>query len=123
MSGQTEVIYASPSLRILEMIAPAGIRLIGHIDLSDRHELEHALKRMLGVRHDLYVDLSELQYADVGGMRTLFDLGAYMADDDCQLILLDPNPAVQRLIQICAELAPTTVEVKRRSDTAVTGEA
>ena len=29
MSGQAEVIYASPSLRILEMTAPVGIRLIG----------------------------------------------------------------------------------------------
>lgn len=123
MSGSAEVIYASPSLRILEMTAPVGIRLIGHVDLSDREELERALKHMSAARRDLHVDLSALEYADVGGMRTIFDLGAYMADDGCKLILLDPNRAVQRLIQICAELAPTTVEVKRRSDTAVTGEA
>ena len=124
MSGQAEVIYASPSLRILEMTAPVGIRLIGHVDLSERDELERALKRMLTVGRDLYVDLSELEYADVGGMRTIFDLGAYIADDGCRLILLDPNPVVHRLIQICAGFAPTTVEVKQRSDIAtVTGQA
>ena len=70
------------------------------------------------------MDLSELEYADVGGMRTIFDLGAYIADDGCRLILLDPNPVVHRLIQICGGFAPTTVEVKQRSDIAkVTGQA
>jgi hypothetical protein len=124
MSGQAEVIYASPSLRILEMTAPVGMRLIGHIDLSDRDGLGRVLKRMLSVRRDLYIDLSKLDYADVGGMRTSFDLGAYIADDGCRLILLDPNPVVHRFIQICAGFAPTTVEIKRRSDMAnVTGQA
>jgi anti-anti-sigma factor len=124
MSVQAEVIYESPSLRILEMTAPVGIRLIGHIDLSDRDELERALKRMFSVRPDVYIDLSELEYADVGGMRTIFDAGAYIADDGCRLILLDPNPVVHRLIQLCAAFAPTTVEVMRRSDIAkATGQA
>jgi hypothetical protein len=57
-------------------------------------------------------------------MRTIFDAGAYIADDGYRLILLDPNPVVHRLIQICGALAPTTVEVKRRSDIAnVPGQA
>jgi hypothetical protein len=68
MSGQAEVTYASPSLRILEMTAPVGIRLIGHLDLSDRDGLGRVLKRTLSVRRDLYIDLSKLDYADVGGM-------------------------------------------------------
>jgi hypothetical protein len=42
---------------------------------------------MFGVGRDLYVDLA------VGGMRTIFDVGAYVADDGCRLILIDPNPA------------------------------
>ena len=62
----------SPSLRILEMTAPVGIRLIGHVDLSDRDELKRALKRMLSARRDLYIDLAKLEDADVGGMRTIF---------------------------------------------------
>ena len=118
MNGQAGVIYESPSLRILEMTAPVGIRLIGHVDLSDRDELERALKRLISARTDIYIDLLKLEYTDVGGMRTIFDAAAYVADDGCRLILLDPNPVVHRLIQICGAFAPTTVEVERRSDIA-----
>src|SRR5262245_38518948 len=124
MNGQAEVIYESPSLRILEMTTPVGIRLLGHVELSDREELERALKRLFSGRPDVYIDLSKLEYADVGGMRAIFDAGAYIADDDSRLILLDPNPVVHRLIQLCAAFAPSTVEVKRRSDIAnVPGQA
>jgi anti-anti-sigma factor len=124
MDGQAGVIYESPSLRILEMTAPVGIRLIGHVELSDRDELERALKRLFSTRPDIYIDLSKLEYTDVGGMRTIFDAGAYIADDGCRLILLDPNPVVHRLVQLCAAFVPTTVEVKWRSDIAnVPGQA
>jgi len=124
MSGQAEVISASPSLRILEMTAPVGIRLIGHVDLSDRDELERALKRMLICWPGPLC--GSLRARVRGRRRDADDLRPRRihCHDGCRLILLDPNPVVHRLIQICAGFAPTTVEVKQRSDIAkVTGQA
>lgn len=116
MSTPAELVYESPSLRILEMSSPVGIRLVGHVELGDRAELERVLKRMFGIHRDLYVDVADVEFMDVGGMRTIFDVGAYVADDGGRLILLDPNTLIQRLINICTGISLARVEVARRAD-------
>jgi len=55
---------------------PAG--LIGQADLSDRRAIEQALRRTEQGVGDALVDLSELEFIDVGEVRQLIDHAAVL---------------------------------------------
>ncbi len=90
---------------------PRGLKLYGSIDIAARSVLEHNLKAALREDGDLYVDLSELEFIDVGGMRALLDAAAYLRVDGWWLYLVSPTLTVLRIIRICQDTAANNITV------------
>ena len=73
----------------------AGIRLTGEFDLSNRAVLQGAIDLLAEVGEDVYLDLSELTFIDVGGLRLLADFAAGHAPH--RVVLEEPSDLVRRI--------------------------
>jgi anti-anti-sigma factor len=111
MRTDSVVLHEDPVGRIERTTNPPGLRLYGTLDFHTRSILDRELDYGLRDGQDLYVDLSELEFIDVRCMRTLLDVAAHLELDGCRLVLLGPNLAVRRIIRICREARPGTVDV------------
>jgi anti-anti-sigma factor len=90
---------------------PPGLRLCGEIDMEARPHLERELKNADSNGGDIYVDLSELESIDVGAMRVLMDAAGSLQLDGRAVFLLKPNLTVRRIIRICQEIAPHSIQI------------
>jgi len=75
-----------------------GVRLAGEIDCSNVWELTGALDDLLRDR-DAYVDMSTLQFVDVGGVRALVEEAGRR--EPRRLVLVDPHPLVLQILDTC----------------------
>ena len=64
-------IYADALLRIARSIRPPGLRLTGDIDSSNIDVVLDSLALAAAEGGDLHLDLSGLQFCDVGGIRAI----------------------------------------------------
>jgi anti-anti-sigma factor len=74
--GSTETMLPQTAMReapfeITAMTTPAGIRLRGDVDIATLPILELALELVVNRAADATVDLSELTFIDLGGLRAL----------------------------------------------------
>jgi anti-anti-sigma factor len=76
---------------------PAVVRLIGELDLVGAAQLESALA---GLDGDVELDCSGLDFIDAAGLRAFLKAREGCAARGCQLVLVDPSPAVDRLLGI-----------------------
>jgi anti-anti-sigma factor len=106
-----QVLHESHTFQIVKSSNPRGLRLYGSIDIAARSALEHELKEALREGADLYVDLSGVEFIDVGGMRALMDAAAYLSVDGWRLYMVGPNLTVRRIIRICQATAPRDVMI------------
>jgi anti-anti-sigma regulatory factor len=111
MSTDSVVLHQDSVCRIEKSTNPAGLRLYGSLDLDARSILDRELEGALRDGRDLYVDLSHLDFIEVGCMRTLLDVAAHLELDGCRLVLFGPSLAVLRIIAVCQETAPRNVEI------------
>jgi anti-anti-sigma factor len=111
MTTDGVVLYEDSVCRIERSIDPVGLRLYGSLDIGAHPVLERELGNALREGHDLYVDLSDLEFITVGCMRTFMDAAAYLEIGSCRLVLLGPSPTVRLIIAICQESGTRNVEV------------
>jgi anti-anti-sigma factor len=111
MSTDSIVLHDDPVCRIEKSRDPAGLRLYGNLDVDARPILDRELENAIRDGRDLYVDLSQLEFIEVGCVHLLLDVAAYLDLDGCRLVLLGPNPTVRRIIAICQEAWPHNVEI------------
>ncbi len=97
--------------RIEKRTGPAGLRLYGSLDVDARSVLDRELENGLRDGRDLYVDLSQLEFIEVGCIHILLDVAAHLELDGCRLFLLSPNPTVRRIIAIGQQAWPRNVEI------------
>ena len=90
---------------------PAG--LIGQADLSDRRAIEQALRRTEQGVGDALVDLSELEFIDVGGVRQLIDHAAVLGIEGRSVRLTGVRPGIMRIFQICLSTRPPNLHPQR----------
>jgi len=70
LDGPTPI-YADGLLRIDRTARPPGLRLTGDVDASNVEAVTVALSVAVRRGDDLHVDLSGLQFCDVGGLRAI----------------------------------------------------
>ncbi|MEU4422400.1 MEDS domain-containing protein [Actinoplanes sp. NPDC024001] len=102
-----------PLLRAIRTTRPAGIRLLGEADLSNRQALrailEHLVDDTPSTGEPLVVDISELQYIDGATVRMLLDTAARAAD---RLRVVGCSPHMQRLLTFNGAAASTGLIVE-----------
>jgi anti-anti-sigma factor len=98
---------------------PGGrhFRAVGELDMSTAAELlsglEPALAHGLG---DVVVDVSQLSFVDSSGLRALIRVSRKL-EGRGRLVLMDPTPAVQRLLGLVqAETFPNFEVMPRMAD-------
>jgi anti-anti-sigma factor len=111
VSAVTQTLHDGGSFKIIELAQPIGLRLVGRIDVAEHTVLQTAVQRFLDRTGDLYLDLTDLDFVDVGGMRILFDAAACIADAGRELVFVNPNQVTSRTIQICARGETANIRV------------
>lgn len=76
---------------------PAVVRLIGELDLAGAAQLESVLA---GLDGDVEFECSGLDFIDAAGLRVFQNAHDGCAARSCKLVLVDPSPAVDRLLRI-----------------------
>jgi anti-anti-sigma factor len=111
------VVYEDRVLCILLSEAPLRLRLIGQADLSHRAALERALRRTERGVSDVLVDLTELEFIDVGGARQLVDLAEVLDLDGRSVRIIGPRAAILRVFHVCLSPGPPNLFIETRTDT------
>src|SRR5262245_10724716 len=76
---------------------PAVVRLIGELDLAGAPRLESVLA---GLDGDVEFDCSGLDFIDAAGLRAFERARDGCAARGCKLVLVDPSPALDRLLRM-----------------------
>ena len=76
---------------------PAVVRLIGELDMAGAPRLESVL---VGLDGDVEFDCSDLAFIDAAGVRTFQKAHDQCAARGCELVLVDPTPAVDRVLRM-----------------------
>jgi anti-anti-sigma factor len=102
--------------RVLSILLSEGpplvLQLIGQADLSDRRAIEHALRRTEQGVGDVLVDLSKLEFIDVGGVRQLIDHAAVLGIEGRSVRLTGVRPGIMRIFQICLFTRPPNLRIE-----------
>jgi anti-sigma B factor antagonist len=75
----------------------AVVRLTGELDLAGVPLLQSVLARLDG---DVELDCSGLEFIDASGLRAFHEALRTCDGRGCKLVLVDPSPAVLRLLQM-----------------------
>ncbi|MEV0999521.1 STAS domain-containing protein [Nonomuraea sp. NPDC050202] len=90
-------------LRITPLAERAGLRIEGELDRSTLPALRRALASPASGDGGFFVDLSGLEFIDVGCLRALVGAAAAIHDDGCGdhvLTLYSVPPQVRRLLEL-----------------------
>ncbi|MFC5828655.1 STAS domain-containing protein [Nonomuraea insulae] len=92
---------------VLAMVHPFGLRVRGDIDRASRPVLARALARAVRIsRADIHLDLSELTFIDVAGLRLILHTAAGLPPPRA-LVLQDAPATVRDLLALLGwELGP-----------------
>ena len=78
------------------------ITLTGELDLTSADVLEQELRRVeLTDAHVIVVDLRDLTFIDLMGMRPLFHASMRSSDGTNRLVLVRGHDEVQRIFELC----------------------
>lgn len=92
-------LHEDEALRLTPMFDPPGLRVAGTIDLATSPALAAALQEY-AVRQagDVYVDMSDLAFIDVSGLRVLVETAADLATR--RLHVLNLAPGLRRVVRL-----------------------
>lgn len=77
-----------------------ALRVAGEIDLSNRHELDEALRAAALLGEDIHLELGELTFIDVGSVTVLVQ-AAMRLPPGRRMVLHDPPRSLRRIIALC----------------------
>jgi len=64
-------VYADRQLVVSRTSSPAGIKFTGEMDASNSHAVGSSIAAAMIPDHDMHVDVTDLQFCDVSGIRAL----------------------------------------------------
>jgi anti-anti-sigma factor len=79
--------------------SPAGLKLIGEVDISNRQQLAAALEPYAHRADDVYLDLEGLTFIDVGGVTMLITF-AERLQPTRRLVLRNPPRVLRRIVEL-----------------------
>ncbi|SCE91146.1 MEDS domain-containing protein [Micromonospora mirobrigensis] len=91
-----------PMLRAYRTVEPAGLRLVGQVDRSNRNAFQAVLAELTGERpgaRPAVLDVSELSFADVDGAHTL---AGVLRGRPTEVRLVGCRPTLVRLLDLVA---------------------
>ena len=99
-----------PDLELTTAIVrePGGVRLMlrGELDMNAVLETEGAVRAAAELTHGrLVIDLTELDFIDVFGARTLLRVADEALTTDREVVIANPNRHVRRLFELITDLA------------------
>jgi anti-sigma B factor antagonist len=91
---------------LLAVVVPdtayTDLHLIGELDLETGQILDTLVKQQIATGHlEVRLDLAQLTFCDVYGLRTLLRAKRRLTDAGGQLVLLKPAPLLVRLAGMC----------------------
>ena len=100
-------------LRIAPPPEPSVVVLSGEIDLASRIPFTRAVQNAIGNAHgDVYLDLSDVVFIDVGGVEVLLNAAAAMPEGR-RLVVLEPRHGLRRLLSVLRLSPPTNLVLVR----------
>ena len=91
-----------------------GLKLVGELDAATVGELMSAVRRVTP-HHELVLDLSQLLFLDSRGTHCILTL-ASERNGDGPVVILDPSPAVSRVLQIVGIDQFPGIQLRRSCD-------
>lgn len=95
--AEDDLVYADKQLMIRRTWDPPGLSVSGVIDVFNVDSFSRSLNSSLDGQGDLNVDLSELEFCDVSGIRVLVK-AAERVGDRRRLVLLGLPPRLQTVM-------------------------
>ncbi|MFI0981851.1 STAS domain-containing protein [Streptomyces sp. NPDC021093] len=68
-----EPLVRTAELRVIRLYRPHGLRIEGVVDVQSHRHLRDALQAVEGTDADVHLDLSRLEFLDLGGLRLLIN--------------------------------------------------
>ncbi|GHH51946.1 STAS domain-containing protein [Streptomyces candidus] len=68
-----EPLVRTAELRVIRLYQPHGLRVEGVVDVHGHRHLSEALEAVAQTAGDVHLDLSGLEFLDLGGLRLLMD--------------------------------------------------
>jgi len=96
---EADFLYADKQLVIRETWEPPGLSISGVIDLFNVDAFARSLNSSLDGEGDLSVDLSELEFCDVSGIRALVSAAERMGSRR-RMVLLGLPPQLQTVMNV-----------------------
>ena len=93
-------------LEITLSTQPVRLRLAGEVDVATLPNLEHALNLLIDAGEDVELDLAELSFIDVAGMRALVLAASRMRSAGLLLRLTGVSPQVCRIAGLLSWAEP-----------------
>jgi anti-sigma B factor antagonist len=94
---------ARPQFSVTPGTGPRTLRLAGELDIAVADRLRAAFHELDG-HGDLVLELSELTFMDSSGIHACAGIATELAQTGARLVLDDPRPMVQRVVEIAGLL-------------------
>ncbi len=108
---------------LLAVVVPDTVRtdmqLIGELDMATDSVLGTLIEQQIATGHlDVRIDVSELSFCDVRGLRALLQASRRLAEADGQLTLTHPRPLLSRVATLCGIAAELGLPISSPSSVA-----
>jgi anti-sigma B factor antagonist len=93
---------SDPIFRVAVETAEGGmkIELVGELDVSTAPELQRHVDDVVSAEGPVWVDCSQLTFADSSGLETLIRLAKALRAQERRLVLSDVPPMVRRAMDV-----------------------
>lgn len=96
-SGRT--VYRDRQLQVDRTGRPPGLRFVGEIDIGNSGAISSALRHVLDGPANIHLDLRQLVFCDISGIRALINV-AEAVGPDRRLFLHGMAPEIERVIRV-----------------------
>jgi anti-anti-sigma factor len=92
---------SAKTLRITIITDPPGLAFAGDVDFRSLDEFTTAVSHAVDAyRGDVHLDLSQVEFIEVSGMRVLADVSRRLAQENRRLVLKDLAPHLRPVLQV-----------------------
>ncbi|HEU4540207.1 MAG TPA: STAS domain-containing protein [Jiangellaceae bacterium] len=101
MSTEGREASSAKTLRITSITDPPGLAIAGDVDFRSLEEFTAAVTQAVDThRGDVHLDLSQVAFIEVSGMRVLAEASRQLARQNRRLVLKDLAPHLRPVLQV-----------------------
>jgi anti-anti-sigma factor len=86
-------------MNLVTTVSPVGLKLTGEIDATNAHLVDRALREHAQAGRPLHLDLSELSFCDVAGLRAVVSF-AQRPGGDRRLVLHGMPAQIEKVMNV-----------------------